>query len=539
MQRSKRRLLSLLLALPVLVLLLGWLYMLGMRYLEGNPRSFLDSLSWSAETLTTTGYGFDSQWSHPVMVAFVIVVQFAGIFIVFLIIPIYLIPFLEERFDTRLPREAPDLEEHVVILGFSATVATLLDQLPQAGLSTLVIEPEEMRARQLFESGRRVLHLPLRESALAAANLPRARALIANSTDEVNAGLILAAREMGFEREILCLVEEPFHRRPLMLAGATAVFTPRHMLGAALAARASRRISPRVSGIEQLGDSVSLRELRIQEDSPLAGETLASAAVGSRTGATVIGQWNSGEFEPTPLPEMQLAAGAILIAVGSDDSLEKLAELAAPLPEHGDFVICGYGEVGQKVAELLRDVGEAVRVIDRLDLPGVDRVGDVLDSRILEEAGVREAQAVVVALDSDSATLFATVILKDIAPAVPIIARVNRGESVHRIHRAGAEFARSLSQVSAQVIARRLLGEEAVSVNPLLKVAKVSAVGFAGSHPAELGVRRKTGCSVVAVERNREVVADFGPEFRFEAEDAVFVCGSVQDVDEFRGRLRG
>ncbi len=40
-----------------------------MAYLEGTPRGFWESLEWSAETLTTTGYGADSHWRHPAMVA--------------------------------------------------------------------------------------------------------------------------------------------------------------------------------------------------------------------------------------------------------------------------------------------------------------------------------------------------------------------------------------------------------------------------------------------------------------------------------------
>ena len=46
-----------------------------------------------------------------------IVVQFAGVFLVFLVFPIYLIPFLEERFEARLPREIEAKSGHVVTSG--------------------------------------------------------------------------------------------------------------------------------------------------------------------------------------------------------------------------------------------------------------------------------------------------------------------------------------------------------------------------------------------------------------------------------------
>ena len=189
------------------------------------------------------------------------------------------------------------------------------------------------------------------------------------------------------------------------------------------------------------------------------------------------------------------------------------------------------------MVELLRDAGEEVRVIDRKAAAGVDLEGDVLDQRVLEEAKVGEAQAVILALDTDSATLFATVIVKDFAPQVPVIARVNQAENVERIHRAGADFALSISQVSGQMLARRLLGEEAVAIDAQLKVKKVAAGPLAGRHPADLRIRERTGCSVVAVERGDEVLVEFGADFRFQPDDAVYVCGETDAVGRFQERL--
>ena len=220
----------------------------------GEAADFWQSLEWAGETLSTTGYGADSAWRHPVMVLLVVAVQFLGVFLVFLIFPIYLIPFLEERFETRLPQEvAKDLEGHVVVYRYGPAVETLLEELAGAGVPTLVLEQDDAVARRLFESGVRIVHRSLSEGALQSARLEKARAIIANGTDDENAALSLSARQLGFRGTILALVEDPFHRRPMMLAGATAVFTPRHILGAALAARASIRINPRVGGSSSSG----------------------------------------------------------------------------------------------------------------------------------------------------------------------------------------------------------------------------------------------------------------------------------------------
>lgn len=322
----------------------------------------------------------------------------------------------------------------------------------------------------------------------------------------------------------------------MMIAGATATFTPRHILGAALAARASLRISPRVAGIQQLGRNLEVAEMTVRPESPIAGKTLEEADIGARTGATVIGQWVGGELGVRSGAAARIEPGGTLVAVGSHDSIDRLTGLAegkAALRRQGHFVVCGGGEVGRKVTELLRTVGEEVKLIDRQAGPEVDVVGDVLDMKVLEGAGVKEAQSVILALDTDSATLFATVILKDVAPEVPVIARVNRAENVERIHRAGAYFALSISQVSGQMLARKLLGEEAFLIDPQLKVLKVSPAGLSGSHPADLALRERTGCSVVAVERGDEVLVEFGPDFRFRADDTVYICGSHGAVRRF------
>jgi Trk K+ transport system NAD-binding subunit len=510
--------------------------MLGMTALEGRDRTFLQALQWAAETLSTTGYGGDHTWSHPWMVTFVILLQFMGVFLIFLIFPIYLIPFLEERFEARLPKAAPSVPEGTVLLYQSGpAVASLLSELQRSKVPTLLIEDEADEARRMMDAGHRVVVGRLDDGVLARVRLGRARALVANGTDDENAAVILSARQMGFAGEVLAVVEDPSHRKPMMLAGADAVYTPRHILGAALAARASERLNPRVLGAQALGKKLVVSEVRLGLNSELAGKTLAAAQVGRRTGVTVIGQWVEGSLITQPTADMELVAGGLLVVAGGAENVKRFSEecRSRALRKSGPFVVAGYGEVGQKVVQLLTDAGEETLVIDRGEVDGVDILGNVMDPAVLEEARVDKAQAVILAVDSDSATLFATVILKDYAADVPVIARVNQVQNVERIHRAGADFALSISQVAGQILAGRLLKQEAISINPQLKVLKVSASGLEGRHPAEAAIRERTGSSVVAVERGDELLAELDTDFRFESGDEIYICGSVDATQRF------
>lgn len=536
MPRPYNRFIILLGSLISLLLVMSLLYMLGMYFLENKPRGFWQALQWAAGTASTTGYGGDISWQHPLMVVYVVIAQFIGVILLFLIFPIYLIPFLEERFETKLPKESANAKNHVVIFDYGPAVATLITELRQTNIPTVIIDEDEADARHLLEQGHQVIYGNLDEGVLEKANLRAARALIVNSTDDRNAATILAARQLGFSGEILALVEDPYHRQPIILAGASSAYTPRHVLGAALAARASQKVSPTVAGIQHLGHKLQVAEARITRDSPLAGKTLAEAALGQHAGVTVIGQWVGGKLIAPPTPAMRLEAGGILVLVGNDDSIRNFMKLCAGarrLRRHGPFLIAGGGEVGRKVAELLTDCGEETFIIDSQPGPGVNLVGNVLDTQILKQAGLDHVQAVILALSADAPTLFSTVIIKDLAPDVPVIARVNRAENVERIYAAGADFALSISQVSGQLLAWRLLGKESISVDPELRVVKVSTRGLENYHPKQNDLREKIGCTVVAVERGEELLVEFGADFRFATNDAVYICGSAEAAQKF------
>ncbi|MCX4243440.1 potassium channel family protein [Paraliomyxa miuraensis] len=540
MSTSLRRVLLLVAALPGVLVLLACLYMLGMEHLEHSPRTFAASFVWAAETLTSTGYGGDSHWHHPAMITLVVMVQFLGMSMAFLVFPLLVMPYFEQRFEGRLPRAAPaKLRDYVLVYRWSPAVESLLDELQRAKVPAVVHEEDEPLARRLRERGRTVVYGNLEDDDLDPALLARARAIIANGSDPANGALVLLARQRGFSGEIIALVDEPLHRRPMMLQGATAVYTPRHVQAAALAGLAHGRVASRLTGIQHLGGKLKTGELRVHRDSALAGQTIAEADIRRRTGATIIGQWRGGEFNARVPGSTVIEPGAILVAVGSEEALGRLGELAKPLSVQGPFVVLGYGEVGRKVVEFLRDAGEPTVVIDREPGDGVDVVGDALDPAVLREAGVTKARAAILSVADDSTNLFTTAVVRDLAPEIPIIARVARVDHVERFHRAGADFALSLGEVAGEILAHKLLGDEWISLETRLKLVGVEPAGLAGRKLRESSVGAKTGCSVVAVERDEEVIVDVSEDFVPKAGDRVYLCGTEDALERYFERFPG
>ena len=173
------------------------------------------------------------------MVIYVVTAQFLGALLVFLVVPIALVPFLEQRFEVKLPRRVRKLEDHLIIFHYGPAVSTLLSDFEKSGVKALVVEEDVATARNLLEQGHVVLAVRDSAHALDGGSSGLGQGVIANGTDDRERRRDRRCPPGRLRGRVLALVEEPVHRRPMMLAGATAVFTPRHVLGAALAARAS------------------------------------------------------------------------------------------------------------------------------------------------------------------------------------------------------------------------------------------------------------------------------------------------------------
>ena len=75
--------------------------------------------------------------------------------------------------------------------------------------------------------------------------------------------------------------------------------------------------------------------------------------------------------------------------------------------------------------------------------------------------------------------------------------------------------------------------KESLAVHPQLSVNTVSTRGLEKYHPSHADIRVKTGCTVVAVERGEELLVEFTSDFRFQPEDAVYICGGAEAAQRY------
>ncbi|MFC3478834.1 potassium channel family protein [Halobacterium litoreum] len=536
MNRQQRRGIAYVVLLVAVALTFTVLYKFGMAAFEGYHVSYVQSFHFVIETLTTTGYGEFAEWETTVMLLFVDLMQVTGVFLLFLTLPMFVVPWVEERLEIE-PPTAVDLEDHVVICGFGERGKTLASEFDAQGVDYVIVDADRDDALALHEDGHPVVHGdPESTQTLERADVADARAVVLDENDELNATIALTVDELAPGVQTVCFVEDPSLADYLRYAGADRVLSPRQILGRSLAQKVTAAVTPQLGDAVEVGEDFEIVEMPIQHDSEIEGVSLESSGIRERTGVNVIGAWFAGEFVGSPDPDRALDRNTILLVAGREAQLESLKRitLAEGRSRRTERVIvAGYGEVGTAVREVLDSEDIDTTVVDERDLPGVDVVGDVTEEGTLSQAGIGDASALILALGDDTATVFSTLVAREASEDVEIICRANDTESVPKLYAAGADYVLSLSTVAGRMLAQSILGEDVMALDKQIDIVRTQAPNFEGQTLAEADIRHRTGVTVIAVERDGTVVSELDADFRIQPTDALVVAGADEDIAAF------
>jgi Trk K+ transport system NAD-binding subunit len=543
MDKWQRRTAYYLLGLVGLMLAFAVAYHHGMRVFEGERETFLHSFRIVVETFTTTGYGSDAPWQSPQMNAFVAIMDVTGVALIFLALPVMVFPLMEDALSTTVPTSVENgLADHVVVCTYTSRAEALVEDLESRGEQYVIVEPDREQATELYEDDYEVVHAdPESVEGLEDARLASARALVADVSDRVDASIVLAAQEVAEDVPVVSVVEDSDRAAYHRLAGADDVLSPRPLLGRSLASKVTMSVETDAADAVELGDGFEMAELPVHRGSELLDSTLAESGIRERTGVNVVGAWFGGEFETPPDPDARLTTGTVLLVTGREDQLEHLVELTQSefrQFERGETVVLGYGQVGRAIVDELEDAGVEHTVVDQRDADGVDVVGDAVEPETLREAGIEDARSVVLALPDDTTTEFATLVVRDVSPGTEVIARVEEPGSIQKMYRAGADYVLSLATVSGRMIASTVLEDEDVlALDRKIEVVRTPATGLVGQRIGDALVRTRTGCTVVAIERDGDLLTEVGPDARVRSGDEVVVAGTSDGIREFTDRF--
>jgi voltage-gated potassium channel len=134
-------------------------------------------------------------------------------------------------------------------------------------------------------------------------------------------------------------------------------------------------------------------------------------------------------------------------------------------------IICGFGRLGRTLARELKTRDFPMIVID-VDEAAVEHClqlgiqaleGNAADERVLHQAGIERASALVAAANSDAENVFIVLTAKGINPDLQIFTRCNSEGSIPKLEKAGADTVISPYVTAGRRIAQMLVHPNVVS----------------------------------------------------------------------------
>ncbi|MEW6555644.1 MAG: NAD-binding protein [Actinomycetota bacterium] len=217
----------------------------------------------------------------------------------------------------------------------------------------------------------------------------------------------------------------------------------------------------------------------------------------------------------------------------------------------GHYIVCGYGRVGEVVAEAMREAGadfvvvekDPMRIADAVDHGYLSIEGNAIETETLQMAGVERAQGIVCALENDADNLFTSLSARTLNKDITIVTRCVSADSVEKLHYAGADRVISPYEISGRRMAAFLLKPgvydylDLVAHGPSLEYRLEELVVERGSSLdgktiGELDIKARTGALVLAVRQADSATFNTNPdkETRLGAGDLIVALGMEEDL---------
>lgn len=516
-------------------------YWLLVEVAGATDKTIWDSLQVVVESLTTAGFGGDTEfWNTWSINLFVVIMNLTGVALVFLGFPAFVVPLLRQAVDQQAPRST-QLTDHVIVCSASPSSTIIREYLDNEDISHVLVSDDREAVVELTQEGIEAVYgEPDRMDTLRGANISEARMLVADIDDETNAAIILAAQQLNETLPVVTVATDEEAASRQTYAGATDVIESKTTLAKSLAAKATTFYAEELEAVIGPGWDIDVIEGLVQPNSPLVGRTIREAEVFGRGDTTVIGLWHNGRFVATPDPNTVIRENMILLLVGDEHQIDNsgLKLVPAPRGDVSSVVVCGHGNVGETVSTQLAAVGIDVTTADLDPEAGADIVGDTTRRSLWQRVDLDDTDAVVLVLDDDMAMIGTTLLLEEIAPEIEVIARVNDPDNIWKLYSAGAEYVLSLPTIAGEIIADRVLESETLlTPDTGFEFIRTTVPQFAGQTLRDIEFRNQTGCTIVAIERDSNLIVDIDPDMNIREEDIIVAVGDPNSVAGLRGMV--
>jgi Trk K+ transport system NAD-binding subunit len=273
----------------------------------------------------------------------------------------------------------------------------------------------------------------------------------------------------------------------------------------------------------------------------MVDKTLQEIGLFRELGLTVVGVWERGEFT-TARPQTTVGANTVLVLAGNQEQMDGFDQRhRVHRSSEAPTVIIGGGRVGSAAARALSERGLRYRIVEQnpelVREPEEFVLGNAAELSVLQKAGIDQAPAVIITTHDDDMNVYLTIYCRRLRPDIQIITRVALERNISSLHRAGADFVMSYASMGANAVFNLLEGGGTLMVAEGLELFRVKMpASLAGQTIAESGIRRTTGCTVIALDSDGTTQINPDPMLPLPAGAEMILIGSAEDESRFLGK---
>jgi voltage-gated potassium channel len=235
----------------------------------------------------------------------------------------------------RLDKKIDRLKNHYIVCGYGRIGRVLCRNLQRTPHDLVVVEKNPDLVRVMDGDG--VLYVSgdaADEANLLKAGIKRAKGLVAAlATDTDNVFLVLSARQLAPELNIIARASHQGAKQKLRAAGANSVESPYEMGAASMA---QRIIRPTVTNFLDLAfaytrKDIQMEEIPVSENSDLTNIALKDSGIRQNYNLIIIAiKKPDGTMLFNPSFEAAFKPNDTVIAVGEEENLQKLEKILNP-----------------------------------------------------------------------------------------------------------------------------------------------------------------------------------------------------------------
>jgi voltage-gated potassium channel len=292
----------------------------------------LDALFMTVITLTTVGYGEVRPLTDAGKI-FAMFVIFAGASTVVYVLGDMVELFVSFNFELRrMKDQIAKLTGHYIVCGWGRTGQEVTDHFMVKKIPFVVVESDPVLARRARDAELLVIEGDATsDDILLQAQIKKAAGVICGLPDDAaNTFIVLSAKELNANVTIVSRAANPGSESKLRRAGANMVISPYVIAGRRMATAVTHPLVTEFLDVVMHAPEYDLRidQVNLSENCVLVGKSLKDANIKQQSGAMILALNQSGKLITNPLPDQVFCSGDILIALGTEEELKKLAALA-------------------------------------------------------------------------------------------------------------------------------------------------------------------------------------------------------------------